>query len=83
MLRQRSEGALAGTVHPNSSLMKTNSQFAALRKGALDLSLFPFAYAGGQMSRQRISRAPSPRWSRTSARATYWQPGRTSVRSSG
>ena len=36
-------------VYPNSSLMKTNAQFSAMRKGALDLSLFPLAYAGGEL----------------------------------
>ncbi|MCB4806174.1 TRAP transporter substrate-binding protein DctP [Methylobacterium brachiatum] len=53
-LRQRSEGALTATVYPNASLMKTNAQFAALRKGALDLSLFPLAYAGGQLPELNI-----------------------------
>lgn len=57
-LQRRSEGALTGTVYPNSSLMKTNSQFAALRKGALDLSLFPLAYAGGQIPELNIGLMP-------------------------
>lgn len=57
-LRQRSEGTLTGSVYPNSSLMKTNSQFAALRKGALDLSLFPVAYAGGQFPELNIGLMP-------------------------
>src|SRR5262245_38981280 len=38
-------GALEFQVYPGSSLMKTNAQFSALRKGALDLSLYPLAYA--------------------------------------
>ena len=29
--------------------MKTNAQFSALRKGALDFSLYPLAYAGGEV----------------------------------
>jgi hypothetical protein len=29
--------------------MKTVAQFSALRKGALDLSLYPLAYAGGEV----------------------------------
>ena len=32
---KRTGGALKATVYPGSSLMKTNAQFAALRKGAL------------------------------------------------
>ena len=57
-LQRRSSGALTATVFPNSSLMKTNSQFAALRKGALDLSLFPLAYAGGQVPEVNIGLMP-------------------------
>jgi TRAP-type transport system periplasmic protein len=57
-LRQRSDGALSATVYPNASLMKTNAQFAALRKGALDLSLFPLAYAGGQIPELNIGLMP-------------------------
>jgi len=29
--------------------MKTVAQFSALRKGALDMSLYPLAYAGGEV----------------------------------
>jgi TRAP-type transport system periplasmic protein len=58
MLKQRSNGALTATVYPNASLMKTNSQFMALRKGALDLSLFPLAYAGGQIPELNIGLMP-------------------------
>ncbi|MCJ2116293.1 TRAP transporter substrate-binding protein DctP [Methylobacterium sp. J-001] len=57
-LRRRSDGALTATVYPNSSLMKTNAQFSALRKGALDLSLFPLAYAGGQIPEVNIGLMP-------------------------
>src|SRR6476659_3082529 len=48
-LAKRSNGALTATVYPGSSLMKTNAQFSALRKGALDLSLYPIGYAGGDI----------------------------------
>ena len=57
-LRRRSDGALTATVFPNASLMKVNAQFAALRKGALDLSLFPLAYAGGQVPEVNIGLMP-------------------------
>jgi TRAP-type C4-dicarboxylate transport system substrate-binding protein len=42
-------GSLKFEVYANSSLMKTNAQFSALRKGALDMSLYPIAYAGGEV----------------------------------
>jgi TRAP-type transport system periplasmic protein len=39
-LEKRTSGAIAAQVYPNSSLMKTVPQFDAVRKGALDLSLY-------------------------------------------
>ena len=35
-LSKGTNGALVGEVYPNSSLMKTNAQFSAMRKGALE-----------------------------------------------
>ncbi len=43
------KGALKFEVYANSSLMKTNAQYSALRKGALDFTLYPFPYAGGEV----------------------------------
>ena len=43
------KGALKFEIYANSSLMKTNAQYSAMRKGALDLSLYPFPYAGGEV----------------------------------
>src|SRR5271155_4751394 len=45
----RTKGALKFEIYPGSSLMKTNAQFSAFRKGALDLSLYPLPYAGGEV----------------------------------
>jgi len=58
-LEKRSNGALKAAVYPGSSLMKTNSQFAALRKGALDLSLVPLSYAGGEVAETNIGLMPA------------------------
>ena len=44
---KRSGGEIAADIYPNSSLIKTNAQFSAMRKGALDISLYPMPYAGG------------------------------------
>ena len=55
----KSNGALAGEVYPNSSLMKTNAQFSALRKGALDISLYPMPYAGGEVAELNIGLMPA------------------------
>ena len=54
----RSKGALKFEIYPGSSLMKTNAQFSALRKGALDLSLVPLSYAGGEMPEVNIGLMP-------------------------
>jgi TRAP-type C4-dicarboxylate transport system substrate-binding protein len=55
----RSKGALKATVYPGSSLMKVNSQFSAMRKGALDMSLVPLSYAGGEVPETNIGLMPA------------------------
>jgi TRAP-type transport system periplasmic protein len=55
----KSNNALTGEVYPNSSLMKTNAQFSALRKGALDVSLYPMPYAGGEVPELNIGLMPA------------------------
>ena len=55
---KRSGGELTAEVYPNSSLIKTNAQFSAMRKGALDLSLYPMPYAGGELPETNIGLMP-------------------------
>src|SRR6204780_2368226 len=55
---KRSGGELVGEVYPNSSLVKTNAQFSAMRKGALDISLYPLSYAGGELPETNIGLMP-------------------------
>src|SRR3979411_1059661 len=57
-IAKRSGGELAGEIYPNSSLIKTNAQFSAMRKGALDLSLYPLPYAGGEVPETNIGLMP-------------------------
>jgi TRAP-type C4-dicarboxylate transport system substrate-binding protein len=57
-IEKRTGGALAAQVYPNSSLMKTVAQFSALRKGVLDLSLYPISYAGGEFAELNIGLMP-------------------------
>jgi TRAP-type C4-dicarboxylate transport system substrate-binding protein len=52
-------GELEFQIYPGSSMMKTNAQFSALRKGALDLSLFPISYAGGEVKELNIGLMPA------------------------
>ncbi len=57
-IAKRSGGELTADVYPNSSLMKTTAQFSAMRKGALDLSLYPMPYAGGEVPETNIGLMP-------------------------
>src|SRR5580698_1178940 len=57
-LEKRTGGAVVCQVYPNSSLMKTVAQFSALRKGALDVSLYPISYAGGEFPELNIGLMP-------------------------
>ncbi len=58
-VEKRSGGALKATVYPGSSLMKTNAQFSSMRKGALDMSLVPLSYAGGEVAETNIGLMPA------------------------
>ena len=57
-LDKRSNGALTANIYPGSSLMKVNAQFSAVRKGALDMTLIPLPYAGGEVPELNISLMP-------------------------
>src|SRR5256885_5157455 len=56
---KRSGGEIAAEIYPNSSLIKTNAQFSAMRKGALDVTLYPLPYAGGEQPQNHIGLMPS------------------------
>jgi TRAP-type C4-dicarboxylate transport system substrate-binding protein len=57
-IEKRSNGALKGEVYAGSSLMKTNAQYNAMRRGALDASLFPISYAGGEVPEFNLGLMP-------------------------
>jgi TRAP-type C4-dicarboxylate transport system substrate-binding protein len=57
-IEKRTSGAVGAQVYPNSSLMKTVPQFSAVRKGALDISLYPIPYAGGEFPELNIGLMP-------------------------
>jgi TRAP-type C4-dicarboxylate transport system substrate-binding protein len=58
-VEKRTNGQLKFEVYPSSSLIKTFSQFGALRKGALDMSLLPLAYGGGEVPEVNIGLMPT------------------------
>jgi len=57
-LAKRTNGALTAEVYPNSSLVKTVAQYSAIRRGALDMTLYPLNYAGGEVSEYNIGFMP-------------------------
>ena len=57
-VQAKTGGALSFEIYPGSSLMKTVAQFSSLRRGALDFSLYPLAYAGGEVPEVNISLMP-------------------------
>ena len=57
-VNEKTKGALKFEIYPGSSLMKTNAQISALRKGALDMSLVPLNYAGGEVPETNIGLMP-------------------------
>lgn len=58
-VEKRSKGEMKLQVYPGSSLMKTNSQIGALRKGALDIGLVPLPYGGGEIVEANIALMPA------------------------
>ncbi len=57
-VQKQTNGELGFEIYPGSSLMKTVAQFSALRRGALDLSVYPLAYAGGEVPEVNIGLMP-------------------------
>ena len=57
-VQEKTNGGLTFEVYPGSSLMKTVAQFSALRRGALDFTLYPLAYAGGEVPEVNIGLMP-------------------------
>jgi TRAP-type transport system periplasmic protein len=57
-IQERSKGTMSAEIYPGSSLMKTNAQFSAMRKGALDMSLIPISYAGGDLPELNLGLMP-------------------------
>ena len=57
-VQKRTDGELGFEIYPGSSLMKTVAQFSALRRGALDMTLYPLAYAGGEVPEVNIGLMP-------------------------
>ena len=57
-VQHRTNGELGFEIYPGSSLMKPVAQFSSLRRGALDMTLYPLAYAGGEVPEANIGLMP-------------------------
>jgi len=51
-------GAVTFKVYPSSALFKPGAQYEAMLKGALDMSVFPLAYASGKVPEFEITLMP-------------------------
>lgn len=58
-VESRTKGALKFEIYPGSSLVKTNAQISSLRKGALDMSLVPLSYGGGEIPETNLGLMPT------------------------
>jgi TRAP-type C4-dicarboxylate transport system substrate-binding protein len=56
---ERSDGDLKVKVFPNSSLVEATEQFGALKSGAIDMSVYPLTYAGGEVPAFNITMMPT------------------------
>lgn len=54
----KTQGEIALEVYPRSSLVKTVAQFSQMSRGKLDMSLYPLAYAGGEVKELNIGLMP-------------------------
>jgi len=57
-VQKRTNGELDFEIYPGSSLMKTVAQFSSMRRGALDMTLYPLAYAGGEVPEVNVGLMP-------------------------
>jgi len=58
-VEKKTGGQLKFEIYPASSLMKAVPQFKALTTGALDMTLYPLAYAGGEVPQVNIGLMPA------------------------
>ena len=58
-VEKKSGGALKFEIYPAASLMKPVPQYKALSTGALDMALYPLAYAGGEFPEANLTLMPA------------------------
>jgi TRAP-type C4-dicarboxylate transport system substrate-binding protein len=58
-VEKKTGGSLKIEIYPGSSMMKPKSQFSALRKGILDMSVLPLAYGSGEVPEVGLTLMPA------------------------
>ncbi|MFZ5511473.1 MAG: TRAP transporter substrate-binding protein DctP [Pseudomonadota bacterium] len=58
-VKKRSKGQLKFEIYPASSLVKTMAQISSVRKNALDMTLVPLAYGGGEIPEVNLTLMPT------------------------
>ncbi len=58
-VEKRTNGAVKIQQYPAQSLIKSGDQYDAMLKGAIDMSVFPFDYAGGKIPQFGITLMPA------------------------
>jgi len=58
-VEEKTGGSLKIEIYPGSSMMKPKSQFGALRKGILDMSVLPLAYGSGEVPEVGLTLMPA------------------------
>lgn len=59
MVAERTNGAIEIQQYPAQSLVKATEQYDALVRGAIDMSVYPFDYAGGKIPQFGITLMPA------------------------
>jgi len=57
-VKEKTGGELSFKIYPSSALFKAAAQYDAMAKGALDLSVYPLAYASGKVPELDITLMP-------------------------
>ncbi|SFE87143.1 TRAP transporter substrate-binding protein DctP [Alteribacillus iranensis] len=58
-VQEKSDGEIAFSIYPSSSLVGAREQYDAMLNGSLDMSVFPLDYAGGKVPEFGITLMPA------------------------
>ncbi|MFW6055233.1 MAG: TRAP transporter substrate-binding protein DctP [Thermodesulfobacteriota bacterium] len=58
LVKQKTNGEISLEIHPGGVLFKPKAQFDAIRKGALDMSIYPLGWTSGKYPRLALFELP-------------------------